>query len=116
MYVVVVVVVVVVVFIVSTRWLGNVLVVVLIIRMSYFVAFKNSFYILHLYIASECAAGDEVYERAVNMVTTVYRLEGADKDSLQFVPIHENSNKMVTVDILHTKQVRRWVLLCLLDL
>ena len=56
-------------------------------------------------LASESVPGDEVYERAVSMVTVVYRLEGTDKGSLQFVPIHENSVKMVTVELLDTKQV-----------
>ena len=48
---------------------------------------------------------DEVYEKAVNMATVVYQLEG-EGEKTQFVPIHENSAKMLQVSILHPSRVR----------
>lgn len=63
-----------------------------------------SYIINDVSIASESVPGDEVYERAVNLATTVYQLEG-DKDSAQFVPIHEGITKMITVALLQTKSV-----------
>lgn len=47
---------------------------------------------------------DEVYEKAVNMATVVYQLEG-EGEKTQFVPIHENGVKMLQVSILHPTRV-----------
>lgn len=47
---------------------------------------------------------DEVYEKAVNMATVVYQLEG-EAEKTQFVPIHENSAKMLQVSVLHPTRV-----------
>ena len=47
---------------------------------------------------------DEVYEKAVNMATVVYQLEG-EAEKTQFVPIHENSPKMLQVSVLHPTRV-----------
>ena len=57
-----------------------------------------------LSVASESAPGDEVHEKAVNLATVVYQLEG-EPDTAQFVPIHEGTTKMLSVNILQTKQV-----------
>ena len=51
---------------------------------------------------------DEVYEKAVNMSTVVYQLEG-EGEQLQFVPIHENVAKMLQVSILHPTKVSSMV-------
>ena len=51
---------------------------------------------------------DEVYEKAVNMATVIYQLEG-EAEKTQFVPIHENSAKMLQVSILHPTKVSRFV-------
>lgn len=53
---------------------------------------------------TEDVPGDEVYEKAVNTATVVYQLEG-EAEKTQFVPIHENSTKMLQVSILHPKRV-----------
>ncbi len=55
-------------------------------------------------LASESVPGDEVHEKAVNLATVVYQLEG-EPDTAQFVPIHEGTAKMLSVNILQTKQV-----------
>lgn len=47
---------------------------------------------------------DEIYEKAVNMATMVYQLEG-EAEKTQFVPIHENVAKMLQVSILHPTRV-----------
>ena len=47
---------------------------------------------------------DEVYEKAVNMATVVYQLEG-EGEKIQFVPIHENVVKMLQVSVLHPTRV-----------
>lgn len=52
---------------------------------------------------------DEVYEKAVNMATVVYQLEG-EAEKTQFVPIHENSPKMLQVSVLHPTRVSRFVI------
>ena len=53
---------------------------------------------------TEDVPGDEVYEKAVNTATVVYQLEG-EAEKIQFVPIHENSAKMLQVSILHPTRV-----------
>ena len=57
-----------------------------------------------LVAAVENVPSDEVYEKAVNMATVVYQLEG-EGEQLQFVPIHENGAKMLQVSILHPTKV-----------
>lgn len=55
-------------------------------------------------IASEMVSSDDVHEKAVNLVTVVYQLEG-EGDKLHYTPIHENSTHMVKVSLLNTKKV-----------
>ena len=45
-----------------------------------------------------------MYEKAVNMATVVYQLEG-EGEKTHFVPIHENIAKMLQVSILHPTKV-----------
>ena len=47
---------------------------------------------------------DEIYEKAVNMATVVYQLQG-EAEKTQFVPIHENVAKMLQVSVLHPTRV-----------
>ena len=68
------------------------------------------YYIIRILLLTVLAAdpesvpGDEVYEKAVNMATIIYQLEG-EGEKLQFIPIHENVAKMLQVSILHPKKV-----------
>ena len=55
-------------------------------------------------VGIENVPSDEVYEKAVNMATVVYQLEG-EGEKTQFVPIHENGAKMLQVSILHPTRV-----------
>ena len=55
-------------------------------------------------VASESVPADELHEKAVCLATTVYVLEG-DKDTAHFVPIHEGSIKMISVNLLQPKCV-----------
>ena len=70
----------------------------------------NNNYHGYLMSACDCAAApdsvpsDEVYEKAVNMATVVYQLEG-EGDKAQFVAIHDNTAKMLQVSILHPTKV-----------
>lgn len=57
-------------------------------------------------IAAESVPGDDIHERAVNIATTVYLLEGDKPEVAQYVPIHECTAKMVSVGLLQTKSVR----------
>ena len=54
--------------------------------------------------ASESVPNDDLYEKSVNMVTTVMQLEGTD-DNAHFTTIHESSNHMLKIAILDTKKV-----------
>lgn len=56
-------------------------------------------------LAAESAPVDEVHERAVSLATTVYCLEETDKGSVQYVPIHENTAKVVHMGLFDTKKV-----------
>ena len=69
--------------------------------------------ILHMLPADpESVPGDEVYEKAVNMATIVYQLEG-EGEKLQFIPVQENNAKMLQVSILHPKKVCVTMYLCM---
>ena len=61
-------------------------------------------YFLPFHTAADGVPSDDVYERAVNMATTVYQLEG-EGEKASFVPVHENSNQMVKVALLNPKKV-----------
>ena len=69
----------------------------------------NGIYYMHVFsvtsVAAESAPGDEVYVKAVHLATTVYRLEGDNKESVQFVSIQENSTKMMTIGLLQKEHV-----------
>ena len=54
--------------------------------------------------ASESVPNDDLFEKSVNMVTTVMHLEGTD-DKAHFTTIHENSNHMLKTVLLDTKKV-----------
>ena len=58
----------------------------------------------YYFVGPESEPGDEVYEKAVNMATVVYHLEG-EGEKVHFVPIHENIAKMLQVSILHPTKV-----------
>ena len=60
--------------------------------------------IIHCILGIENVPSDEVYEKAVNMATVVYQLEG-EGEKMQFVPIHDNVTKMLQVSILHPSRV-----------
>ena len=54
--------------------------------------------------ASESVPSDEVHEKAVNLATMVYQLEG-EGNMAQFVPFYEHTSQMVKVALLNTKRV-----------
>ena len=56
--------------------------------------------------ASESVPNDDLYEKSVNMVTTVMQLEGTD-DKAHFTTIHESSNHMLKTALLDTKKVQK---------
>ena len=62
--------------------------------------------ILHfsLLTAADGVPSDDLYERGVNMATTVYQLEG-EGEKANFVPVHEHSTNMVKVALLNPKKV-----------
>ena len=70
---------------------------------------------MHAHTASESVPSDDIHEKAVNLATVVYQLEG-EGDKVQYVPIHENSAQMVKVALLSTKRVSHlaicWYLYC----
>jgi hypothetical protein len=55
--------------------------------------------------ASESVPSDEIYEKAVCLATSVFVLEGDKADAAKFVPIHEGSMKMISVNMLQPKCV-----------
>ena len=57
-----------------------------------------------LSLASESVPNDDLFEKSVNMVSTVMQLEGTD-DSAHYTTIHENSNHMLKTSLLDTKKV-----------
>ena len=58
--------------------------------------------------AADGVPSDDVYERAVNLATTVYQLEG-EGEMASFVPVHENSNQMLRIALLNTKKVFEFI-------
>lgn len=60
--------------------------------------------VILLFAGPESVPSDEIYEKAVNLATVVYQLEG-EGEKTQFVPVHENIAKMLQVSILHPKRV-----------
>ena len=62
--------------------------------------------ILHfsLLTAVDGVPSDDLYERGVNVATTVYQLEG-EGEKANFVPVHEHSTNMVKVTLLNPKKV-----------
>ena len=53
--------------------------------------------------AADGVPSDDVYERAVNLATTVYQLEG-EGEMASFVPVHENSNQMLRIALLNPRR------------
>ena len=62
--------------------------------------------VLHfsLFTAADAVPSDDLYERGVNMATTVYQLEG-EGEKANFVPVHEHTTNMVKVALLNPKKV-----------
>ena len=58
--------------------------------------------------AADGVPSDDVYERAVNLATTVYQLEG-EGEMATFVPVHENSNQMLRIALLNTKKLFEFI-------
>ena len=55
--------------------------------------------------ASESVPNDDLFEKSVNMVTTVMQLEGTTVESAKFTTVHENSNHMLKTALLDSKKV-----------
>jgi hypothetical protein len=55
--------------------------------------------------SSESVPNDDLYEKSVNMVTTVMHLEGDSEDNAHFTTVHESSNHLLKMGILDTNKI-----------
>ena len=58
-----------------------------------------------VFVASESVPNDDLYEKSVNMVTTVMHLEGDIEEKAHYTTIHDSSNHLLKMSILDRNKV-----------